>query len=103
MSLKLYEVLAASGGHVAGGRYAVGTQITLDETAAQYELSLGYLSLVGAAPSPPPPPLVQASDVVETRRGTASHDAPVSALETFLVRTGGPTAGAARRAALIFG
>lgn len=90
MSLMLYRVLAASGGYVNGVEVDIGSDIPMTPEEARYEVDAGTVWPTGIAPNvPPPPPVIQAGDLVLTRRGLFERRVDVEALEAFLTRDSG--------------
>ncbi|WP_018261372.1 hypothetical protein [Methylobacterium sp. WSM2598] len=93
MATKLYTVLAASGGWVAGQEVAIGSEIALTDEEARYEVDVGAVAPTGREPpSPPPPPDMLAGDLIRTIRGASSRDVIVTSFEVWLTRSDGAIA-----------
>lgn len=90
MSILLYRVLAASGGYVNGEEVAIGALVPLTIEEARYEVDSGAVEATGLLPNlPPSPAVIQAGDLVLTRRGIFDRNVDVAALEAFFTRNGG--------------
>lgn len=89
-TLRSYEVLAVSGGWVAGKRYAVGSTVSLSDGDARYERDQGNIRLIGEAVVVLPPALLATDKFQATRNGVA-----VIASIADLAAVIGPLGGAA--------